>query len=816
MSPAVAKVAVEASLIEPHHELNRLQSQLSDQFLSEIGWDAETLVLSLPADHPLLGRPVCRAPGCEFTARGVSRICQGCRSRLARHGLGLDDIDKMPPRDRDQPGPCVVTGCERSWGSSQHRLCEAHRHQQRVLGVSIEDFLAHPSVIALPDTGPCLVAACTRRRKATRGSYCSAHEQRWHAKRRNAHDTDTDERVWWLTATASKEPGKVSLRGLPPLVVAQVLYGVRERIKSGRKLDDFQLTALCSELRRQRVASIADADTTGLNVAYRGLMNSFAGYLRRGTLNPETERTKDVWDLAAFGYRGRLRFVGISQPWLREAAKRWALDDLPRRRGKRVGHLVSHHVGCLERLSESLRMRSDRGEVPSMLGRADIDNFLNRLTYLESTGALTRDARIRACQQTKTMLSRIRALGLTRQREPAAGLSQEFVLQTSDMPRRPDREPGRDLPPEILRQICEHLPQLEALGGPEMRAAVEILIDTGRRPDEVCSLAWDCLDRDADDKPVLIYDNDKADRPGRRLPIPEATAEVITRQKQRVRARYPDTPVGELALLPARTIQQGGRRPLSASRLCHRHREWIDAIGELRTADGNPFDTTRLVAYCYRHTYAQRHADSGVPPDVLRELMNHRDLKATQRYYRVEEKRRRDAVDRVSALQFDRHGNRIWRDVKALLDSEYVRRAVGEVAVPYGVCSEPSNVKANGQSCPYRFRCLGCEHFRTDVSYLPDLQAHLDDLLRIRERLQAATDIDDWARADAMPSDTEIALTRGLIQRIKGDLDQLGDDERADIDQAVAAVRPHRVTLLGMPRIAPSPPQQQRLQEGSA
>ncbi|WP_343577526.1 tyrosine-type recombinase/integrase [Mycobacterium sp.] len=678
------------------------------------------------------------------------------------------------------------------------------------MGVSIEEFLVDPSVIALPDTGPCLVAACTRRRRATRGSYCSAHEQRWHAKRRLG--SDTDERVWRLTATPTKEPGKVSLRGLPPLVVAQVLYGVQERTTSGRKLDDFQLTALCNELRRQRVTSIADADTTGLNEAYRGMINSFAAYLRRSLLNPETERTKDVWDLAAFGYRGRLRFTGISQPWLREAAKRWALDDLPQRRGKRVGHLVSHHVGCLERLSESLRMRSDRGEVPSMLGRADIDNFLNRMTYLESSGVLSRDTRIRTCQQTKTMLSRIRALGLTRQGEPAAGLSQEFVLQTSDMPRRPDREPGRDLPPEILRQICDHLPQLEALAGPEMRAAVEILIDTGRRPDEVCSLAWDCLDRDADGKPVLIYDNDKADRPGRRLPIPEATAELITRQKQRVRARYPDTPVGELALLPARTIQQGGRRPLNVSRFIHRHREWINAIPELRTADGTPFDTTRLVAYCYRHTYAQRHADGGVPPDVLRELMNHRDLKATQGYYRVEESRRRDAVDRVSALQFDRHGNRIWRDIKALIDSEYARRAVGEVAVPYGVCSEPSNVKANGQSCPYRFRCLGCEHFRTDVSYLPDLQAHLDDLLRIRERLRAATDIDDWARADAMPSDTEITLTRGLIQRIKGDLEELDDGERADIDQAVAAVRRHRVTLLGMPRIAPSP----RLQEGSA
>ena len=41
----------------------------------------------------------------------------------------------------------------------------------------------------------------------------------------------------------------------------------------------------------------------------------------------------------------------------------------------------------------------------------------------------------------------------------------------------------------------------------------------------------------------------------------------------------------------------------------------------------------------------------------------------------------------------------------------------------------------------------------TDVSYLPDLTAYLDDLLRTRERLAAAIDgVDEWARADATPA----------------------------------------------------------------
>ena len=76
---------------------------------------------------------------------------------------------------------------------------------------------------------------------------------------------------------------------------------------------------------------------------------------------------------------------------------------------------------------------------------------------------------------------------------------------------------------------------------------------------------------------------------------------------------------------------------------------------------------------------------------------------------RVGEERRRAAVDKVTAMQFDRHGNRTWRQARALLDDEHARYAVGSVAVPYGTCTEPSNVAAGGNDCPLRFRCAGCD-----------------------------------------------------------------------------------------------------------
>lgn len=152
-------------------------------------------------------------------------------------------------------------------------------------------------------------------------------------------------------------------------------------------------------------------------------------------------------------------------------------------------------------------------------------------------------------------------------------------------------------------------------------------------------------------------------------------------------------------------------------------------------------------------------------------------------------------------MQFDRRGNRIWRDARALLDDEHARYTVGSVAVPYGTCTEPSNVAAGGTDCPVRFRCTGCDHFRTDVSYLPDLTAYLDDLLRTRERLAAATGIDAWARDQAAPADQEINVIRQLISRIKGDIAGLSPADRARIDEAVAVVRKHRAVSIGIPRL---------------
>ena len=755
----------------------RLAAGLEPGFLDGIGWDPSAQVIAPPPGHPRL--------------RDTRSWAYATAPAAAASG-------------------CVAAGCGRQVSAPGRVLCREHRRQQRISGdLPLEQFLALPQAGALPPIGPCQVTACPRDR-TSRARYCEAHQSQLRIARRQ-DGSGFDEERWRAQASPVPVSGQVSLRGLPPLLAAEVLYGLQQRTREGVTTRLHVLRAVAEDLRRSRAASLEAAGPVSGPMAREKshVLHSLARHVRAGLGDTAAETVRDVWDLTVFGSsRGKLTFTGLSQGWLRQAVKRWAADDLPRHRGDRPHARVRQIINAVTRLSAHLRAtRDDHGQLPAALGRGDIESFLHHLAYLETSGQLARDRRVRTCQDVSRVLSRIRGLGLTAAGKPAAGLAADFMLTTGDIPAAAEPpEPSRDLPPEIMGILTTRLDDLDhGPCGPEIRAGIALLIDTGRRPGEIACLPFDCLARDADGSPVLVYDNHKNARDGRRLPVTQATAELIKTQQQRVRERFPATPAARLALLPTVMGNPDGTRPISVTSLIQRHRDWVGRMPPLTLAGGCEFGKDKIVPYCYRHTYAQRHADAGVAPDVLRDLMNHRNINATLRYYRIGEDRRREAVDKVAALQFDRHGNRIWRDVRALLDAEHARYAIGEVAVPYGRCTEPSNVAAGGGACPIRFRCAGCDHFRTDVSYLPDLTAYLDDLLRTRERLAAAIDgVDDWARADATPAQEEITRIRRLISRINGDIAQLPDAERAQADQAVAVIRSHRAVNLGMPAVRPA------------
>ena len=187
-----------------------LADRLDPAFLAEAGWDPVSRVLSLPAEHPLLGRTVCRVGGCTSTAHGgpTGGVCWRCFTRLGAQGLTGPQIASLPelPPLPDRPAGCAVpgvSGCRRRRGP-----CCAPRipaGSARRPGMSLEEFLTDPRVRPLPALGPCQVAACTRRSECEHG-YCPTHYVRW----RTAVTTDPEHRPPALAAHRVR-----GLRGRP-------------------------------------------------------------------------------------------------------------------------------------------------------------------------------------------------------------------------------------------------------------------------------------------------------------------------------------------------------------------------------------------------------------------------------------------------------------------------------------------------------------------------------------------------------------------------------------------------------------------------
>jgi hypothetical protein len=212
--------------------------------------------------------------------------------------------------------------------------------------------------------------------------------------------------------------------------------------------------------------------------------------VHRSLATPESEYANDLWDLTVFGARGTISFTALHQLWLRGAVKHWVVEDLPLHRGRKAGHGHRSVVGCLNRLSESLRLtRDDIGDDPASLGHRDIVSFLNRLAHLQSTGQISMHTRVKTCRDVRRVLDDVRTFRLAENDSQLPDLPADFTIRKTDIPRELKRgAPCRDIPIPALRGISENLHRLELGPGIGIRLITELLIDTGRRPDEICRL----------------------------------------------------------------------------------------------------------------------------------------------------------------------------------------------------------------------------------------------------------------------------------------------------------------------------------------
>ena len=814
----VAASSVRAGLRD--WRVERLVSLMGDDWLAG-EWDPDRqLIVPLPGGR--LTRVLrCVVADCPSDGHGSDRLC--VRHRRQFETALSDDLQgwlasgdpAVFERRHCIDRQCAVTGvdgrgCPRP-GQGQWRLCSAHLAawaHRRAKGIAFETFVATAALLS--DLGSCVAASCYLGVAHPESGLCETHLRLW---REAGRPRGRAFPVWAAGVRQPVSSRVLSLRGLPELVGLEVVYAIGCRAAEQVSVVTGGMRPWVDQLRSSGVGSLCEFDLTLLDDVGDRHHVRFARFsvdrVRLAYADPDAERVKDVWDLRLFGVPGRRRldFTAIRQPWLREATKGWAAVTMGR-----VGDgALSHRVGSVAVLSAVLASGPGGGDDASVLSRADIDRFLARVSAsgfaAAGGGPLGTKAKAAVVEECALMLREARELGLL------AALGATFAFRRGDRsPRVTEEPPGRALPTGVVAQLDANLellaavpgatgtarvPTLGALGEHAGQMAVliyKMLKGTGRRVGELASLHLQCLDVDEHGKDVLVYDNHKAARMGRRLPLADsALVAAIRAQQTWVRGQFPATPVDQLWLLPRPHKNVDGTHHLDTGLVNAWMRTWITRIDRINASPHDehgepvPFDRSAVQPHAFRHTYAQTMADSGVAPSVLRDLMDHRSLSTTLGYYRVGENRKRAAMEVLARHTIDNRG--FTRPAAGEPSSvTQLREHLSWVAVPMGKCSEPTNVRAGGQACPIRYQCAGCPHFESDPSYLPDLRAYADDLRKQREAMLAA-DGADWAIEHVA---RQLDIVVGHIRTHEALLDRLAADERAVIQDASATLRKAR------------------------
>ena len=775
-----------------------------DPFWRPGEWDQELWLFTGDLDSNRTAAWPCRTPSCPAVTPWHDGRCSTCRRAQAASGVGDEEFDRQPRRAPFYPlvrATCTVPGCE---GEIDRKgLCLRHFRAWepgRAGGESLQSFLARARPLERHER--CLVGGCPRER-ATRRGLCRFHDNRL----RRSHDVASlskEEMDAWVAAQGPRlGPHQFSLAGLAELVRFELLYGLQRRDEAPPPLAPLQVRILVPRLGEATSIRVIDFEAVcaGGGVQYNGAIRGLLGDLRRHVERAWTQHTganpcaSDLWevgllDLQSNGSRrwpatqGVIDFRPIEASWLREVLKDWAVATRP----------------YLQRLREALRacgvasqtlVASGRTD-PASLGAGDFAHIVDALSALRRA-----DATLHSATHRNLLLS---SFCEVIEHGRTAGL----MGQVPD-PFRPARrrhrvvedpneeELGKALPESVIRQLDANLDLLGPAGRAGSVAAADLqamhqviyrlLRDTGRRPGEVVCLKVGCIEV-IDGAHNLIYDNHKAGRLRRRLPITSETAQAVVSWERR-RSELPDPPATHQWLFPSpllRSRQALGH--LGAGCVGRAFRAWVERIGtidgELLGPDGHPvaFDRSLIAPYALRHSYTQRHADAGVPVDVLKELMDHRSVQTTMGYYRISLHRKAQAIARVGSLAVDANGN-----PSPFSSPLAYQRA--SVSVPFGNCTEPSNVKAGGGACPIRFQCAGCSFYRPDPSYLPALEGHVASLRADRETARAM----EAAGYVIANLTAEIDAFSRVADQMRRRMDGLGSDERAEVEEASRLLR---------------------------
>jgi integrase len=683
--------------------LEQLMAMVRPEFRAEI---------YIPApDDPVFAADECAVDGCNRTVASVRQgLCNGHSIRFSKRDRpAMEDFlaDPGPPiRGRRPLAACTVDGC-RYGRNAKNGLCHRHRDRWNRAGEPDLTTWCPPDLASREATQEkCRLPFCGLWVENPTKIFCYGHDDRW--KRHGRPDPDRFIIDCELVGTAC-----VDLRGLAPQLRLEFQYALQRRhdarsrgaaprlvvpaVRHAKALGVASLLDLSEWQWRQSAGSRVGESALFLLDARDALES-----LRDGT-GWEIEYPRDVWRLHKLPGitvpagrpcpRARLRFDRITQPWLRELAKRWTRLRLAS--GLSIGAAYGG-VDALTCFSQFLTLVG-AGAL------ADVDRpLLERyLAYVTSQpgGAGMKKTRIGGLN---LFLQAIRQNGWD---DTLPGTAAFYPGDIPSVPEQVDRR----LAEYVMTQI-EAPANLDRWPDPAGRLITVILTLCGLRISSALALGFDCLLHDGQGAPYLRYFNTKMRREAA-VPIDEELEASIRDQQRRVLDQWPD---GTTCLFPRSRANISGNLPLSDGTYRRMLYRWL-ATCEIRDELGRP---VRLTPHQWRHTFACRLINRDVPQEVVRVLLDHDSHRMTSHYAKITDQTVRRHWEKAAKVNIK--GERVVIDPDGpLAQAQWAktRYGIATQTLPNGYCGLPVQ-----KSCPHANACLTCPVFLTGPEFLPELR----------------------------------------------------------------------------------------------
>lgn len=676
--------------------LTRIRSELRPEFSAEL--------IFVDASDPVMGGLVCQALTCARVGV-LAGMCTNHHQRWVAAGRpelqAWAAVASTNSRWLTEPASCEATTCHRA--RRDRGLCHSHFIRwDRAGRPDRATWLVGNSGPPLRRGPVCRFGGCSLDAEGT-VDLCRAHRSRWVRHGRPSIEA-------YLISCESYGRDRFDLRALPMPMRVEVAYAIQRRVDERRtKTRPDLLRRLLGQLPASGATSLLDRSpeqwTTDLgfstvrgSVSHRFLLDAI-GYLTDLVegVGWDTEYPRDVWLLRRIGYPGRdkaLRFDDIEPVWLRSLTKRWARWRIST--GTGIGTVTAdvRAISLFARSCPSLQ----RG--PEALTREQLEAHLAHLAVLYPK-AKTRKGQIGSLAG---LLRAARQHGW----EPRIGVNVDIYRE--DYPRLPVAAP-RALSEAVMAQL-EREENLVRFRDPRGRLVAKILMGTGLRVGDACTLQVDCLVRDDQGAPYLHYTNHKMRRDAF-VPIGVELAEAISVQQEAVLIEFPTG----TCLFPRRTRNPDGNFAFSTSTFRGELAVWLLECG-MRDELGRPVHVT---PHQWRHTFGTRLINSEVPQETVRRLMDHASHQMTAHYARLSDKTIRDQWERARKVNVA--GEELATDTGPLAEAIWMKNnlARAKMALPNGYCTLPLQ-----QSCEYANACLTCPVFVTTPEFLPQHQRQLE------------------------------------------------------------------------------------------